>query len=96
MPTLVLKHTALQNLTHDGWLLFLTRFVRLFAYGSLSVVLVLYLISLGLSESQTGVLLTPTLAGLIVKLGKPISCAPAAVNRITVAISRGFQTETGN
>ncbi|MGI8961751.1 MAG: hypothetical protein ACR2IV_18725 [Bryobacteraceae bacterium] len=45
----------------DGWLLYFTRFARLFAYGSLSVVLVLYLNSLGLSDSQTGVLLTLTL-----------------------------------
>jgi len=37
--------------------------MRLFAYGSLSVVLVFYLIALGLSESQTGLLLTVTLAG---------------------------------
>ncbi len=55
--------TALKSLTRDGWLLFLTRFVRLFAYGSLSVVLVFYLIGLGLSESQTGLLLTLTLLG---------------------------------
>ena len=54
---------ALRALTRDGWLLFLTRFVRLFAYGSLSVVLVFYLIGLGLSESQTGLLLTLTLVG---------------------------------
>jgi MFS family permease len=54
---------ALRTLTRDGWLLFLTRFVRLFAYGSLSVVLVFYLIGLGLSESQTGLLLTVTLIG---------------------------------
>src|SRR3979409_402848 len=50
-------------LTPDGWLLFLTRFTRLFAYGALSVILVLYLTSVGLSESQTGMLLTLTLAG---------------------------------
>jgi MFS family permease len=55
--------TALRTLTRDGWLLFFTRFMRLFAYGSLSVVLVFYLIGLGLSESQTGLLLTLTLAG---------------------------------
>src|SRR3989449_3979225 len=55
--------SPLRTLTRDGWLLFLTRFVRLFAYGSLSVVLVFYLISLGLSESQTGLLLTLTLVG---------------------------------
>src|ERR1700688_2439882 len=54
---------ALRTLTPDGWLLFLTRFVRLFAYGSLSVVLVFYLIGLGLSDSQTGLLLTLTLVG---------------------------------
>ncbi len=50
-------------LTRDGWLLFLTRCTRLFAYGALSVVLVFYLTSLGLSTSQTGVLLTLTLVG---------------------------------
>jgi len=50
-------------LTRDGWLLFLTRCTRLFAYGALSVVLVFYMTSLGLSTSQTGVLLTLTLVG---------------------------------
>ena len=54
---------ALQQLTRDGWLLFVTRFIRLFAYGALSVVLVFYLVGLGLSESQTGLLLTSTLIG---------------------------------
>src|SRR5437660_7550510 len=54
---------ALRTLTRDGWLLFLTRFTRLFAYGSLSVILVFYLVGLGLSESQTGLLLTLTLTG---------------------------------
>jgi MFS family permease len=47
----------------DTLLLFVTRFTRLFAYGSLSVVLVLYLTSLGLGESQVGLLLTLTLLG---------------------------------
>jgi MFS family permease len=55
--------TALRRLTPDGWLLFATRFIRLFAYGSLSVVLVFYLVGLGLSEPQTGMLLTLTLLG---------------------------------
>src|SRR5262245_25481468 len=48
---------------HDVPLLFATRVVRLFAYGALSVVLVFYLIDVGLSELQTGVLLTLTLLG---------------------------------
>jgi len=50
-------------LTRDGRLLFLTRCTRLFAYGALSVVLVFYLTSLGLTASQTGILLTLTLVG---------------------------------
>jgi MFS family permease len=54
---------ALQQLNRDAWLLFATRFIRLFAYGALSVVLVFYLVGLGLSESQTGLLLTSTLMG---------------------------------
>ena len=53
----------LRSLTRDGWLLFVTRFTRLFAYGALSVVLVFYLTSLGLSTSQTGLVLTLTLIG---------------------------------
>jgi MFS family permease len=51
------------TLTHDGRLLFGTRFLRLFSYGALSVVLVFYLTGLGLSEPQTGTLLTLTLLG---------------------------------
>jgi MFS family permease len=63
MLTITLTPAALRVLTRDGWLLFLTRFIRLFAYGSLSVVLVFYLIGLGLGEAQTGALLTLTLVG---------------------------------
>jgi MFS family permease len=54
---------VLHQLTGDASLLFSTRFVRLFAYGALSVVLVFYLVGLGLTEAQTGVLLTATLIG---------------------------------
>jgi MFS family permease len=53
----------LHDLSADARLLFATRFIRLFAYGSVSVVLVFYLVGVGLSEAQTGTLLTLTLAG---------------------------------
>jgi MFS family permease len=43
--------------------LFVTRTVRLFAYGALSVILVVYLTTLGLGAAQVGTLLTLTLAG---------------------------------
>ena len=51
------------KLTRDGWLLFATRCSRMFAYGLLSVVLVLYLVEVGLHEWEVGLLLTLTLAG---------------------------------
>ena len=54
---------ALQGLSRDGRLLFATRFIRLVAYGALSVVLVLYLIGVGLTEPQAGLVLTLTLVG---------------------------------
>ncbi len=66
MPTTHLIPSSLRAMNADGWLLFLTRFVRLFAYGSLSVILVFYLVSLGLTEVQTGLIFSLTLAGDIV------------------------------
>jgi MFS family permease len=51
------------TLSTDGWLLFGTRIIRLFAYGFLSVVLVFFLAAAGLTETQIGVLLTLTLIG---------------------------------
>jgi MFS family permease len=47
----------------DVRLLFATRAVRLFAYGLLSVVLVLHLAAAGLSQARVGLLLTLTLLG---------------------------------
>ena len=47
----------------DVALLFAARALRLFGYGSLSVVLVLYLVAAGLGEAQVGLLLSFTLAG---------------------------------
>lgn len=50
----------------DVALLFTTRIVRLFAYGFLSVVRVLYLAGMGLDERRIGILLTLTLLGDVV------------------------------
>jgi MFS family permease len=44
-------------------LLFAARFIRLFAYGSLSMILVFYLIGVGLTRPQAGLLLALTLVG---------------------------------
>ena len=50
-------------LNRDGLLLLSTRAIRLFAYGLLSVILVLYLTEVGLSLIQIGSLITLTLFG---------------------------------
>lgn len=47
----------------DSGLLFVTRGLRLFAYGFLSVVLMIYLARVGLNEKQIGLLFTLTLIG---------------------------------
>jgi|tagenome__1003787_1003787.scaffolds.fasta_scaffold20880888_2 MFS family permease len=54
---------ALRTLARDGRLLFATRIVRMAAYGSLSVVLVIYLAEIGFTEPQIGLLLSLTLLG---------------------------------
>ena len=53
----------MKGLTPDGYLLFGTRVARLFAYGFLSVVLVLFLDQAGFGTAQIGLLLTLTLLG---------------------------------
>jgi MFS family permease len=51
------------RLTADGQILFGTRVIRMFAYGFLSVVLVLYLAQLRLGQGLIGLLLSLTLIG---------------------------------
>jgi MFS family permease len=51
------------RLTADGYILFGTRIICMFAYGFLSVVLVLYLAQLGLGQGLIGFLLSLTLIG---------------------------------
>ena len=50
-------------MTADARLLFATRIARMFGYGLLSVVLVLYLVDLGIDGVMIGVILTLTLLG---------------------------------
>jgi MFS family permease len=51
------------RLTADGYILFSTRVIRMFAYGFLSVVLVLHLAQLHLGHASIGLLLSLTLIG---------------------------------
>jgi MFS family permease len=54
---------SLRGLDRNGRLLFLTRVLRMFGYGFLAVVLVLYLAGLGIDALTIGAILTLTLVG---------------------------------
>src|SRR3954465_15854386 len=56
-------HFSMIEARRDVVLLFATRFARMFAYGLVSIVLVLYLTRIGFDEKTIGLLLSLTLAG---------------------------------
>lgn len=63
MSTKAWDPAVVTSLVSDGRILFATRALRLFGYGLISIVLVLYLSELGLPASRIGWLLTLTLVG---------------------------------
>src|ERR1700738_1440672 len=74
------------KLKTDGYLLFGTRAVRMFAYGFLSVVLVLYLAQLGLNQGLIGLLLSLTLFGdAVVSLWMTTTADRVGRRRILIA-----------
>src|SRR3954468_11405648 len=77
---------AFQTLTPDGRLLFATRSVRMFAYGLMAVVLGLYLASIGLSDSQIGLVLSLTLLGDAV-ISLPITIVADRIGRRRMLIA---------
>ncbi|HLF28836.1 MAG TPA: MFS transporter [Anaerolineae bacterium] len=72
-------------LTSDSRLLFSARVLRLFAYGFLSVILVLYLAQVGLTAEQIGLLLTLALIGdAVISLGITLSADRIGRRRMLV------------
>ena len=61
--TMMPQLKILDSLSLDGRLLFIGRILRMFAYGFLSIILVIYLTELRLNNYQIGLLLTLTLVG---------------------------------
>ena len=55
--------TASATFRRNAWLIFAARGLRMFGFGFISVILVLYLAALGLSDAAIGALLTLTLLG---------------------------------
>lgn len=77
---------SLRGLDRDGRLLFLTRVLRMFGYGFLAVVLVLYLAALGLDGFTIGAVLSLTLIGdTVVSLWLTTSADRIGRRRVLVA-----------
>jgi MFS family permease len=55
--------TSLYNAERDVWLIILTRFLRMFAYGTNSVIMALFFAALDYSDSHIGLFMTLTLFG---------------------------------
>jgi MFS family permease len=75
--------------------LFVTRFVRMFAYGFLSVLLVLYLAQAGLSEAKIGLLLSLTLIGYIGVSLWLTTTADRFGRRLTLVVGAGLMLMAG-
>ncbi len=73
-------------MSRDATLLFVTRALRLFGYGLVSIILVLYLARAGLTDPQIGLLLTLTLAGdTVVSLWLTVSADAAGRRKMLVS-----------
>src|ERR1700710_2321878 len=55
--------TTLSKSSRDVYLLLLTRFIRMFAYGSSTLILALYFATLDFSDQQIGLFMALTLVG---------------------------------
>src|SRR6266581_753453 len=89
---------SLRGLDPNGRLLFLTRVLRMFGYGFLAVVLVLYLAGLGLDPLTIGLILTLTLvAGSLLMAGAGLAFAlTSSVPLLILAATIGVISPTGN
>ncbi|MGE5359141.1 MAG: MFS transporter [Bacteroidales bacterium] len=100
MMGVTLLPSILTGLPPDARLLFATRVLRLFGYGLISIVLVLYLSQLGFTTPQVGLLLTLTLVGDTVislaltttadQIGRKITLITGALLVVTAGVVFGI------
>jgi MFS family permease len=83
------------ELSADARWLIVTRCLRLFAYGFLSVVLVFYLIEIGLDEARVGLLLSLTLVGDTLISLALTTRADGAGRRLTLVVGALLMTLAG-
>lgn len=83
------------GLPYDGVLAFVTRFLRMFNYGAIAPVFFLYMVELGFSELETGILLTSILVGDLVITLYLSTRADAFGRRATLVIGSALKIFAG-
>lgn len=75
--------TTLMNSSNDVHLLLITRFIRMFAYGSSTLILALFFAALGHSDTKVGLFMTLTLIGdVLISLGLTLVADPLGRRKI--------------
>lgn len=87
--------TSILSSTRDTKLLCLQRFVRLFAYGASTLILALYLSSLGISDARIGAFMTLTLLGDVVISFLLTLFADGLGRRRILALGAGLMSASG-
>ena len=78
--------TTLLSSSKDVWLLLFTRFIRMFAYGSSTLILAIYFAALGQSDTRIGLFMTLTLVG-DVAISLALTLVADALGRRRILIS---------
>lgn len=86
---------SLYNSTLDTKLLCIQRFVRLFAYGGSTLILVAYLTAIGTSEAKSGLFMTLTLVGDTIISFFLTLFADALGRKATLALGAGLMAGSG-
>ena len=87
--------SAIYNSSRDTKLLCLQRFVRLFAFGLSTLILVLYLSSLGIPEARIGLFMTLTLLGDVASTFCLTLFADSLGRRKTLMLSAALMSASG-
>lgn len=86
---------SILNSSRDTKLLCLQRFTRLFAYGASTLILALYLSSLGISDARIGLFMTLTLLGDVVISFLLTLVADGLGRRRILVLGAGLMTASG-
>ena len=90
-----LKYYCDLDLTPDGRLLLMARFIRLFSYGWLSMGLVVYLLEIGLTQFEIGLLFMATMMGDLIITFILTTTADSVGRRMTLLVGSALKIFAG-